>query len=168
MTTTTRAIVLSAMAALAVGACTSETDPAPDAGVVATAASPAPPATAEFGQDFAWDDGLALSVHGPAPFTPSTGALVAGDGVTVLFTLTVRNESSEPWDPSMLFASLRAGDAEATPVFDADSGVGDMPDAAVPPLGELRLRLAFAVAREGDLVLRVTPGPAYVPAVFAG
>lgn len=167
---TPRTLVLGAVTALVVGACTSDPGPSP-APPPATALSQRPPspgpvATAAFGQDFSWDDGLGLTVDGPDPFTPSATAYVAGGRTTVAFTLTVRNETPTAWNPALLFVSLTAGDAEAAPVFDAEKGVGARPDEPVPPSGEVQVRLAFAVPREGDLVLRVTPGLAYAPAVF--
>lgn len=133
---------------------------APDAGVFA------------FGETMTWDDGVALTVSAPEPYTPSDFAVGATEANNVVFTLTITNNSTEDLQP-LPFPALSAGDQDVSQIFDigsdlADPGddVGIPPTATVEPGGSVSWRAAWSVDDPSLLTLQVAPNFLYPSATF--
>lgn len=133
---------------------------APDAGAFA------------FGQTMTWDDGVALTVSAPEPYTPSDFAVGATEANNVVFTLTITNNSTEDLQP-LPFPAISAGDQEVSQIFDigsdlADPGddVGIPPTATVEPGGSVSWRAAWSVDDPSLLTLQVAPNFLYPSATF--
>ena len=133
---------------------------APDAGALA------------FGETMTWDDGVALTVSAPEPYTPSDFAVGATEANNVVFTLTITNNSTEDLLP-LPFPALSAGDQEVSQIFDigsdlADPGddVGIPPTATVEPGGSVSWRAAWSVDDPSLLTLQVAPSFLYPSATF--
>ena len=132
----------------------------------------APVGRLAFGDTFTWDDGVALTVSAPEPYTPSPFAVGATGGENVVFTLTVTNNSAENLQP-VPFPTLRSGDQEASQIFDVGEDlegngddVGIPPTAIVPPGGSVSWRVAWSVADPASLTMEASPSFAYANATF--
>ncbi|WP_448811210.1 DUF2510 domain-containing protein [Agromyces bauzanensis] len=125
-----------------------------------------------FGETMTWDDGVALTVSAPEPYTPSEFAVGATQANHIVFTLTITNNSSEDLQPLPL-PTLSAGDQEVSQVIDLggdllDPGddVGIPPTATVEPGGSVSWRVAWSVDDPSALTLQVAPNFAYPSATF--
>lgn len=165
------------LAALTMTACStvqaSHSDSAP-AGVNAGSASePAQDSSgttqgtdATFGTAYTWDDGLAIEVGAPEPFTPSEYAAgTEGYSDFVVFTVRIVNGTSENWDPSLFYATLQSGNQEASQVYDSGQ-LGDSPSTSLLPGREVQFQIAFGVNDPADLVMEVAPDFTYKNVIF--
>lgn len=125
-----------------------------------------------FGETMAWDDGVALTVSVPEPYTPSDFAVGATRANSVVFTLTVTNNSTEDLAPLPLPA-LTSGDQEVSQVFDIGSDVfetgddvGFPPTATIEPGGSVSWRAAWSVDDPSSLTMEVAPSFLYPSATF--
>ena len=133
---------------------------APDAGALA------------FGETMTWDDGVALTVSAPEPYTPSDFAVGATEANNVVFTLTITNNSTEDLQPLPL-PTLSSSDQEMSQVFDIGSDlfdpgddVGIPPTATVEPGGSVSWRAAWSVDDPSSLTLQAAPSFLYPSATF--
>jgi len=121
-----------------------------------------------FGETFAWDDGVSMTVSEPEPFTPSDLAMGADQAVNLAFTLTITNDSSENVQP-VVFSRLASGDTDATRIFDvgAEGGqVGIPPTTAILPGESITWREAWSVADPDSLTMQTAPSFQYEDAIF--
>ncbi|UZJ23750.1 hypothetical protein RHODO2019_11085 [Rhodococcus antarcticus] len=132
----------------------------------ATATTEAAPANPKFGAAFTFDNGLAVTVSAPKPYTPSESAFARGGGAAVIFDITVVNGTKANYDPTLFNATLQSGNAEAPALFDSANGVNGSPQTAVLPGRETTFKLAFSVTNPADLVMQLRPGFEYKPAIF--
>lgn len=133
----------------------------------AAASSSSSAAHPSFGETYTYDDGLAVTVSAPKPFTPSDSAVATKQWPAyVSFTVTLSNGTTKNYDPSLFTATLQSGDTEGEQVFDTAQGVDGSPSTQLLPGREARFALAYGVQKPSDLVLQVTPGFSYQPVLF--
>ena len=139
-----------------------------------TAEQPEAPVAGDlrFGETMTWDDGVALTVSVPEPYTPSEFAVGATRENTVVFTLTITNNSTEDLQPLPL-PTLSSGDQEVSQVFDIGSDVfgpgddvGIPPTATVEPGGSVSWRVAWSLDDPSSLTLEAAPSLLYPSATF--
>jgi hypothetical protein len=124
---------------------------------------------AGLGETVTYPDGLAVSVSGAEPFTPTEWA-AGTEGFTqfVRMDVTITNGTDEAFDPSLAFVTASSGGVEASSVFDSEAGVGGGPTTQVLPGASVTFAVAFGVSDPADLVVEVEPGPfEYDSALFA-
>ncbi|MEV1129273.1 DUF308 domain-containing protein [Agromyces sp. NPDC049794] len=125
-----------------------------------------------FGETMTWDDGVALTVSVPEPYTPSDFAVGATQANHVVFTLTITNDSSEDLQPLPL-PTLSSGDQEVSQIVDlggdllnpADD-VGIPPTATVEPGGSVTWRVAWSLDDPSSLTLQAAPSLGYPSVTF--
>ncbi|GAB3622643.1 hypothetical protein GCM10027418_07250 [Mariniluteicoccus endophyticus] len=127
----------------------------------ATSATPTPTPTnsgiQEFGQAYAYSDGLTVTVGQPKAYKPSDTAAGADRFPNaVVFDVTVVNKSQKAWDPVLFHATLQSANEEASRIYDSGKLPAD-PSTKVLPGREVKFKMAFAVADTGDLVMQVQP-----------
>lgn len=138
--------------------------------------APEPPQTdagsLAFGETMTWDDGVALTVSAPEPYTPSEFAVGATRANHVVVTLTLTNGSTEDLQPLPL-PSMSAGDQEVSQVVDLGNDllgpaddVGIPPTATIEPGGSISWRVAWSVDDPSSLTLQVAPHLLYPSATF--
>ena len=122
--------------------------------------------TAKFGEAFAWEDGLSLTISKPTAYKPSEYA-AAGDKFKkfVVFDVRVVNKTGKTWDPSLLYLTMQSSNQEGDRVFDS-SKLGDEPNTKLLNGREAKFKVAFGVADPADLVLEVTPDFDHESALF--
>jgi hypothetical protein len=132
----------------------------------------APVGNLAFGDTMTWDDGVALTVSAPEPYTPSPIAVGSTLANNVVFTMTITNNSTENLQP-VPFPTLTSGGQEASQIFDLGADlegdaddVGIPPTAIVPPGGSLSWRVAWSVADPASLTMEASPSFAYANATF--
>jgi hypothetical protein len=125
-----------------------------------------------FGETMTWDDGVALTVSAPEPYTPSDFAVGATGANHVVFTLTLTNGSAEDLQPLPL-PTLSSGDQEVSQIVDVGSDVfgpgddvGIPPTATIEPGGSVSWRAAWSVDDPSSLTLQVAPHLLYPSATF--
>jgi hypothetical protein len=132
------------------------------------AGAPAEQSTAAFGERVAFSDGLEVELSSPDAFTPSRTAAGRGERA-VRITVTVRNGSTEPFEPILLTLSANHGGREAEQVFDSAKGINGSPSTSVLPGRSVTFDVVFAIGREpADLQVDVTAGFLGEPAIFTG
>ena len=132
----------------------------------------APVGNLAFGDTMTWDDGVALTVSAPEPYTPSPFAVGSTLADNVVFTMTITNNSTENLQP-VPFPTLTSADQEASQIFDVGEDlegngddVGIPPTAIVPPGGTVSWRVAWSVADPASLTMQASPSFAYANATF--
>ncbi|WP_203230785.1 DUF2510 domain-containing protein [Agromyces humi] len=154
-------------------------DPVPDVPVFpvpdpAQPEEPAAPAAGDlrFGETMTWDDGVALTVSVPEPYTPSAFAVGATRANTVVFTLTLTNNSTADLQPLPL-PTLSSGDQEVSQVFDVGSDVfgpgddvGFPPTATIEPGASVSWRVAWSLDDPSALTMEAAPNLLYPSATF--
>lgn len=125
-----------------------------------------------FGETMTWDDGVALTVSAPEPYTPSEFAVGATRENHVVFTLTLTNGSAEDLSPLPL-PTLSSGDQEVSQVVDLGNDLlGPADDVGIPPTGTIEpggsvsWRVAWSVDDTSSLTLEVAPHLLYPGATF--
>ena len=135
-----------------------------------SAGEPAPDAlgTLSFGETNVWQNGVELSVSAPEPYTPSEFAAGADLPDNVVFTITIRNYSSENLEPTP-FPQLSSGGQEASQIFDVSADgqeVSVPPTTVVLPGQSVTWRAAWSVADPNTLTMEVAPSFEYQDAIF--
>jgi hypothetical protein len=125
-----------------------------------------------FGDTMTWDDGIALTVSAPEPYTPSDFAVGATHANNVVFTLTITNNSTADLQPLPLPA-LSSGDQDVSQIFDVGGDVfgpgddvGFPPAATLAPGGSVSWRAAWSLDDPSALTLEVSPSLLYPSATF--
>jgi hypothetical protein len=111
-----------------------------------------------FGETVTYDDGLAVTVSAPEPFTPGEYAAGADQAAAVVFTITITNGTDKNFDPTLAYPSVASSGVEASSVYDSDASL-DQPSTAVPAGQSVSWRAAFSVADPAQLILEISPGP---------
>ena len=111
-----------------------EPDPAASsaAAPVEETETPEPPAIPVFGETVTYSDGKSISVSTPAAFTPSETAMGQVEGQSyVVFEFVITNNSTENFDPTLVYATASSGGVEASGIFDTEQQVGFPPTTTV-------------------------------------
>ena len=119
-----------------------------------------------FGQTYQWSDGLEVTVSAPEPFTPSETAAVDEAPAFVRFTITIANNTSATFEPTLFTVGVQSGDREGSQVFDSANGLTGTPSTAVLVGRQSTFEVGFGVQDPADIVMEVTPGFDYAPAFF--
>ncbi|MFF2275760.1 DUF2510 domain-containing protein [Agromyces sp. NPDC058126] len=125
-----------------------------------------------FGETMTWDDGVALTVSAPEPYTPSDLAVGATRANSVVFTLTITNGSTQ--DVALLpLPTVTAGDQEVSQIFDVGSDVfatgddvGFPPAKTLEPGASVSWRAAWSIDDPTSLTLEAAPSFLYPAVVF--
>ncbi|WP_143172036.1 hypothetical protein [Pseudonocardia thermophila] len=150
------------------------TPPAPLTPPAAQPTGTQPPATiqtATFGQRYTLPSGIAIEVLQPEPFQPSRTASGADGARAVLITVTVVNESAEPFDFNAFTLGPRAihGGQAAERIFDSAKKVEIPPGVKLLPGKSITFRTAWALQAEpAEMQLEFTPSHGDEPAIFIG
>lgn len=116
--------------------------------------------TKPFGSTFTWDDGLAITVSPPQPFTPK-GDVSYQDKESkgfVVMEVTFRNGTAGAKEPMLLVLRATTGTREAKRVFDMGNGVEMDPSAKVLPGREVKWRVVYGVDPGKPFVMQVDYG----------
>ncbi|MCP2305141.1 hypothetical protein [Actinokineospora globicatena] len=123
------------------------------------------------GEPTALGMGLTITVSAPKSFVP-TGAAFPAVRRAVGFEMTVRNEGSSPYSPTLLSLSALANGSASRQVIDSAQGYsGAVGTEAVPPGRSTRFLVAFELPPEKvAVVVSAQPDPAgaAVVTVFDG
>lgn len=121
----------------------------------------------KFGQTFTWDNNVSVTIGAPEPYTPTETACCPEPGqAAVLIPVTLVNKGAENYDPSLFSVTLQSGNVEADAIFDSGAGIDGAGSTPILPGRETAFKVAFAVTNPADLVLQVSPGFEYDPAIF--
>ncbi|WP_116046687.1 hypothetical protein [Amycolatopsis palatopharyngis] len=124
-----------------------------------------------FGDDFQFQSGITVAVTAPKTFTPSETAYPQSPRA-VAFDISIFNGSNRPYRLSDLGVTATVASSPAKQVMDATQGFNGIvnADRDVPPRGNVRLTLAFAIpAKPAPLSLELRPDRAIdATAVYTG
>lgn len=167
----TRVLLLSGLLALLLGplaACSDDSDKEAPASAPTSSSTPdsggllePSAAKAAFGDPATWPDGVAITVTSPAVFQPGPQAAGAGR-FNVRVTVSIDNESSDPYELKDFFASVVADGPGGKPVagsqiIDAGDGLVGVPDQTVEAGQSVSFDLAFAVASTNGVQVTASP-----------
>ena len=109
---------------------------------------------APFGETLKRGDGLEVTVTPPESFEP--GRYSAGGEKSpehVRLEITLKNGTDEPFDPSMLYATVTSGGAEGEEVF--DDGLEGAPMTTVLPGKSVTYPVGFGVKDSSDVLMEI-------------
>lgn len=117
----------------------------------------AAPRVLAFGETYAWNDRLSVTISEPQAFTPDEWS-AGGEAFDkhILFEATIVNGTDEPFDPDMFSASAQSGNVEADSVFDGSAGLDGAPYTTLLPGRETTFKYGFGVMDPKDIVLEVS------------
>ncbi len=120
-----------------------------------------------FGQTYTYQNGLAVTVGTPQPYTPSSSASIGQPAppALVAFDVTIVNGAQANYDPSQFSASMQSGNTEQQRVFDSANGI-TLAMTPILPGRESAFTIVFGATNPDDLVLQVRPGYEYTPVIF--
>jgi len=99
-----------------------------------------------FGDAWAFDDGLTVTIGAPEPFEPSEWAVFDEDADTHLkFEVLVENGTGEDYDPNGIVITANSGGREADPVFDTENSLDGSPSTTVIDGGSVTYNVGFSV-----------------------
>ncbi|GAA4166375.1 hypothetical protein GCM10022286_30940 [Gryllotalpicola daejeonensis] len=123
------------------------------------AAKPAAKENPKFGQTYKWSDGLAVTISAPAAYTPSQYAsgVVPGQA-NVIFTITLKNGTTQPVDPAFAGGDLNSGGVAGSNIVEVAGPQGDINEyplssAKLLPGQSLSWKAAYSVKDPNDLTL---------------
>ncbi|AJM76874.1 DUF4190 domain-containing protein [Rathayibacter toxicus] len=111
------------------------------------------PQTASLGSGVKFDDGLAVGVSTPTPFTPDKYATGVNQAKQIVVTIVVKNDTSAPWDP-LADVTASSGGAEASNII-GGAGLQPPPLTSLLPGQQVKWQKAFSIADEQSLVVQV-------------
>ncbi|MFF2371620.1 DUF2510 domain-containing protein [Agromyces sp. NPDC058110] len=129
-----------------------------------------PPAseTLAFGETWAWENGLELTVSAPEAYTPTEFAAGADLAANLVFTLTITNDTTENFEP-VVFSRLSSAGQEASQIFDVPpdgTQIGVPPTTVVLPGESVTWQEAWSVADPNSLTMQISPNFDYEDAIF--
>lgn len=159
--------------AISVAGCSTPATATPDP-AASSAAAPekeeAPvetPSIPAFGDTVSYEDGLSISVSTPSDYVPSELAAGSVEGQpSVVFEFVFTNNSTENFDPALVFATASSGGVEAPGIFDTSEGIGFPPSTTVLPGQTIKWLQAFSTADPAAITLEVSVGFSNDPAIF--
>ncbi|WP_022889500.1 hypothetical protein [Agromyces italicus] len=153
------------------GTTTSAEEPAAAAPEAATPEAPAQPGVTLLGGTFTYDDGVAITVAAPTPYTPSEYAAGATLANNVTMTFTVANESEETLE-LLAMPEVTSGGVAGESITDlSNDQVALEPfggNANVLPGQSFSWTMAYSLADLADVTVSVSPAPfSYDTAIFS-
>lgn len=129
--------------------------------------APADSGQPTFGDTYTWNDGMAVTVGKPQPFTPSEWASIDDEnGQHHVFDVTVVNGTSEAHDAFEVSLQASSGGEQSGTIFDTDNGI-DIPTVSIQPGKSLNFKVAFTLKDPSDINMDVSPGWEYESVNFA-
>jgi len=178
MTKSILAIGAAGLLAFSLAGCATQSamSPAPtkDAAASSPSATPTPEApkpsgVSAFGDTFTWENGVAVTVSEPVPFTPGEYAAGVDQTTNIVFTVTLTNGSDKNLEP-MIYDRVSSGGVEASSIFDSGNPVGDIggsPSTVVLPGQSITWLEAYSVADAGTITFQTSPSSfKYEDAIF--
>ena len=120
---------------------------------------------AAFGDTWEYEDGLAITVSAPEPYTPGEYAAGADQAANLVFTVTVVNGTSANYEP-LLYEQVSSGGVESSQIFDSGTDVGGSPNTVIPAGQTITYRVAYSVTDPAQVVFQISPGFDYDSAVY--
>lgn len=110
------------------------------------------------GETWVYADGLEITVSKPKDFQPSNTA-AGGEGYSVFkkFTITITNNTNQPYEPLMAMVDASADGYEGDQIFDSAQGMGMAPSTTVRPGKSISWDVAFGLNGTKDLQVEVEP-----------
>lgn len=160
-----------ALAALALAGCSEATSDTADKTGSNASVAPAEEAkdsgVLEFGETVNYDDGLSITVGKPEKFKPTEWAAYDKKAPAhVKFKVTIVNGTEEPFDATLVYASVQSGDTEATEVFDSDQMIGETPQTQLLPGRQASYWIGYGITNPQDIVLEISDALAHDAAIF--
>jgi hypothetical protein len=121
--------------------------------------------TPKFGETVTYE-GLEVNVSTGTPFTPSEYAAGGTQPNNVAYTITVKNTSTEKYDPTLFSITASSAGSEATSVYDTDAGFEGAPQTSVTPGQTITFKQGFNLANPDDVTMDVSPGFEYEAATY--
>jgi hypothetical protein len=118
---------------------------------------------------FTYADGLAVSISKAEAYTP--GKYSAGNDfpVSVRLVVTVTNNSSKAFDPTLFQVDASFAGQSASRIFDSANGIGAAPQTQVLPGKTINFPVAFSIVEgAGELQVDATPSFSHNSSVFVG
>jgi hypothetical protein len=123
-------------------------------------------AQAKFGETFSYGDGLQITVSKPAPYRPSQYAACDKGVSHLVWTVTVKNGTTEPYDPSGYSDTVQSGQTEGSSCFDSGKGLEGEPNTTLLAGRTVTWKVGFGVENPDDVVMEVRPGFEYESTIF--
>lgn len=122
---------------------------------------------AKFGETWAFEDGLQVTVSKPETFKPDEWSM-GGEGYdhAVRFTVTIVNKTGENFDPTMFHATVQSGDREGDQIFDSANGLEGAPSTVILDGRETTFDIGFGVDDPKDIVMELTVSWDHDEAIF--
>jgi hypothetical protein len=126
---------------------------------------PAQDGTATFGETYTWEDGLAVTIGNPEPWTaPDYWEPTAGESYLV-FDVTLVNGSDATYEDYFM-TTMQSGNTEAYEEIASEDGIEGPPMTPLLAGREAVFRILYRVTDPTDLVMSVTPGFDYESVIF--
>jgi hypothetical protein len=129
---------------------------------------PAPPVNPKFGETYTYEDGLAVTVSPPQPYTPSEWAFVGEPRppAFIVFDVKIVNGTQQNYDPVIFSVTMQSANVEEEQVFDSADGIEGSPSTVLLPGRESVFRIAFGATNPNDLVMEVSPSFEHQSVIF--
>lgn len=131
----------------------------------APAPTPDAPTVLGFGDEWKYEDGMSVKVTEPATFTPGEYS-AGGEGFPshVRFDITLTNNTSAAFDPTLAMDSVVSGGVEGDAVF--DDGLEGSPMSTLLPGKSVTYSVGYGVQDATDVQIEVVPSWDHEPALF--
>lgn len=108
-----------------------------------------------------------MAVSAPAPFKPSESAYTEGKFKNfVVLTITITNNSTKNYDPTLFRTNVQSGDEAGESIFDSSQQIELPPQTSLLPGRKVTFKVAFGVKNPKDLIVQVAPGFEYDSSIF--
>lgn len=122
-----------------------------------------------FGQSFTYADHLSVTVSDVKTYQPGRYSAGHDQAVGVRMTITVQNDGSQAFDPTLFSAGASFAGAPGDRIFDSANGIGSPPQTKVLPGKSVAFPVAFSIVEgSGELQVDVAPSWNHVSAIFTG
>jgi len=122
---------------------------------------------AKFGEPWAYEDGLTVTVTAPEEFEP-TGEGAGSPLSAVRMEVTVENGTGKEFDPTLIAVGATSAEAAAEPITDSTQGLTGSPESSLGSGERVTYSVGFRVKDPKDVLVQVTPGLEQKPAKFTG
>jgi len=118
---------------------------------------------------FTYADGLVVSISKAERFTPSRYSAGNDYPVAVKLIVTVTNNSSKAFDPTLFQVNASFAGQAASQIFDSQNGLGLAPQTQVLPGKSINFPVAFSIVEgPGELQVDARPSFSHNSSVFVG
>ena len=117
-----------------------------------------PSGVTKLGETFTWEDGLAVTLGKPVLLKDfEYPDLLMRDQRAYTFKVTVKNGTSERYDPSEFFATASSGEDEVDSLFDSANKLNGSPDTVILPGQSRTWLIGFPVTKGEGIQIEVSP-----------